>query len=144
MILAGRATNDGMGSWIADQIHARRGSRKASVLVLGLTFKDDVPDVRNSKVVDVIQRLTWLGHEVTVHDPLVPPAAASHEYGLALDPDALGQAYDVVVAAVPHAAYRALDGAAVGALVGEGGLLADLHGIWRGVDLPVTIDRWSL
>ena len=144
VILAGRATNDGMGSWIADQIHARRGSRKASVLMLGLAFKPDVPDVRNSKVVDVIQRLTWLGHDVTVHDPLVDPAAASHEYDLALDPHALGRAYDVVVAAVPHAAYSALDGAAVEALVSEGGLLADLHGIWRGVDLPVTIDRWSL
>ncbi len=144
VILAGRVTNDGMGSWIADQIHARRQSKTARILMLGLAFKPDVPDVRNSKVVDVVQRLTWLGHEVTVHDPLVDPAAAQHEYGLTLDPDALGRAWDVVVAAVPHAAYRALDGAAVAALVGEGGLLADLHGIWRGVDLPVTIDRWSL
>jgi UDP-N-acetyl-D-galactosamine dehydrogenase len=61
-----------------------------------------------------------------------------------LDAGALANAYDVVIAAVPHAAYRALDAAAVAALLGEGGLLADLHGIWRGVDLPVTIDRWSL
>ncbi len=144
VILAGRAINDGMGSWIADQIHARRKSRTGSVLVLGLAFKPDVPDARNSKVVDVVRRLTWLGHQVTVHDPLVDPAAASHEYGLALDAGALDRAHDVVVAAVPHTSYRALDGATVGALVSEGGLLADLRGIWRGVDLPVTIDRWSL
>jgi UDP-N-acetyl-D-galactosamine dehydrogenase len=144
VILAGRATNDGMGGWIADQIHARRDSRASRVLVLGLAFKPDVPDVRNSRVVDVIRRLTWLGHQVTVHDPLVDPDAAQHEYGLMLDAGALANAYDVVIAAVPHAAYRALDAAAVAALLGEGGLLADLHGIWRGVDLPVTIDRWSL
>jgi len=144
VILAGRAINDGMGSWIADQIHARRQSRTARVLVLGLAFKPDVPDVRNSKVVDVIRRLSWLGHSVTVHDPLVDPGAAQHEYGLALASGALADRYDVVIAAVPHTTYRTMDAAAVDGLLGDGALLADLHGIWRDVDLPVTIDRWSL
>jgi UDP-N-acetyl-D-galactosamine dehydrogenase len=144
VILAGRAINDGMGTWIADSIHSRRDSRIGSVLMLGLAFKPDVPDVRNSKVVDVIRRLTWLGHKVTVHDPLVDPATARHEYGLALDPDALGRRHDVVVAAVPHRLYRDMQAADAAALVQDGGLLADLHDLWRGHDFPVTMDRWSL
>lgn len=144
VILAGRAINDGMGTWIADTIHSRRGSRIGSVLMLGLAFKPDVPDVRNSKVVDVIRRLSWLGHKITVHDPLVDPATARHEYGLELDPDALGRHYDVVVAAVPHRLYRDLQPAEAAALVSENGLLADLHDLWRGADFPVTMDRWAL
>ena len=144
VILAGRAINDGMGTWIADSIHSRRGSRIGSVLMLGLAFKPDVPDVRNSKVVDVIRRLTWLGHEVTVHDPLVDPATARHEYGLALDPEALGRRYDVVVAAVPHRLYRELTPADAAGLVNADGMVADLHALWRGAQFPATMDRWSL
>lgn len=144
VILAGRAINDGMGMWIADTIHTRRGSRTGSVLMLGLAFKPDVPDVRNSKVVDVVRRLAWLGHDITLHDPLVDPATALAEYGLSLDPDALGRRYDVVVAAVPHRRYREMEAADAAALSREGGLVADLHGIWRGGDFPATIDRWSL
>ena len=54
--------------------------------MLGLTFKPDVPDLRNSKVVDVVRRLTWLGHRVTIHDPLADPAAAEREHGLRIEP----------------------------------------------------------
>ncbi len=146
VILAGRAINDGMGTWIADSIHSRRDSRSGTVLMLGLAFKPDVPDVRNSKVVDVIRRLTWLGHKVTVHDPLVDPGTARHEYGLELDADALDRRYDVVVAAVPHKLYRDLQPVDAAALVAENGLLADLHDLWRGrsADFPVTMDRWAL
>src|SRR5205085_2782652 len=144
VILAGRAINDGMGMWIADSIHSRRDSRIGGVLMLGLAFKPDVPDVRNSKVVDLVRRLSWLGHKVTIHDPLVDSATSLHEHGLAPDPDALGRRYDVVVGAVPHQQYRAMAAADAAALVSEGGLLADLHDLWRGADFPVTMDRWSL
>jgi len=144
VILAGRAINDGMGGWIADQIHSRRQSRTGSVLMLGLAFKPDVPDLRNSRVVDVIRRLTWLGHRVTVHDPLADPDQAEHEYGLLLDGEALARRYDVVVAAVPHAFYRAMEAGSVAALAAEDGLLADLHGIWRDAALPAGLDRWTL
>ena len=142
VILAGRAINDGMGTWIADTIHSRRRSRTGKVLVLGLAFKADVPDLRNSRVVDVIERLTWLGHAVTVHDPLADPVAARREYGLELDADALNGRYDVVLAAVPHQSYRGMAMADVAALAGEGALMADLHGIWRDRDLPEGLDRW--
>ena len=73
VILAGRETNDGMGAWIADALHDRR--RKAGrALVLGLTFKENVPDLRNSRVFDLVERLKWLGHEVASADPVADAA----------------------------------------------------------------------
>jgi UDP-N-acetyl-D-glucosamine/UDP-N-acetyl-D-galactosamine dehydrogenase len=143
VILAGRSINDGMGTWVADCIHSHRGSRIGKVLVMGITFKEDVPDLRNSKVIDVIRRLRWLGHEVIIHDPLADGAEALHEYGLALDPSALERRYDVVLAAVPHASYKAMQGGDVAKLVADDGLVADLKGIWRG-RLPAGIESWTL
>jgi len=143
VILAGRSINDGMGTWVADCIHSHRGSRIGKVLVMGITFKEDVPDLRNSKVIDVIRRLRWLGHEVVIHDPLANGEEALHEYGLRLDPAALERRYDVVLAAVPHAAYKAMGGEEVAKLLAENGLVADLKGIWRG-RLPAGIESWTL
>jgi UDP-N-acetyl-D-galactosamine dehydrogenase len=144
VILAGRLINDGMGTWVADRVHDRRRSRTGDVLVLGVTFKEDVPDLRNSKVVDAIARLRWLGHRVVVHDPLADPAEAQHEHGVDLDHDALDHQYDVVLAAVPHADYRELSPGRIAGLLREGGLIADLHGIWREHVFPAGVDRWSL
>lgn len=143
VVLAGRSINDGMGSYIADEVHSRLG-RAGEVLVLGLTFKEDVPDLRNSKVVDVIRRLEWIGHRVTVHDPLADAAEAMHEYGIALDAEALSRRYDAVIAAVPHAAYRDLSTSEIGGLVKDGGLAADIKGIWRGRDWPAGLRTWTL
>jgi UDP-N-acetyl-D-galactosamine dehydrogenase len=144
VVLAGRSINDGMGSWIADCIHTRRQSRVGSVLVLGVTFKEDVPDLRNSKVVDVVRRLEWLGHRVTVHDPLANSAEAEHEYGIKLEEDALERRYDVVVAAVPHEQYQAFTRQKIEALVEPSGLVADIKGMWRDQQLADWIARWSL
>jgi UDP-N-acetyl-D-galactosamine dehydrogenase len=144
VILAGRAINDGMGGWIADQIHSRRSSRTGDVLVLGLSFKPDVPDLRNSRVVDVVRRLEWLGHRVSIHDPLADGDAARHEYGLSIDADALSRRYDVVVAAVAHRSYRAMSAEDAAALVRPNGLIADLHGIWPDDAFPEGLDRWKL
>jgi len=143
VILAGRSINDGMGSYIADQVHTRLG-KASEVLVLGLTFKEDVPDLRNSRVVDVIRRLEWIGHHVTVHDPLAHADEAQHEYGLTLDAHALERRYDAVVAAVPHAAYRAMSPSEIAGLLNEDGLVADVKGMWRGVDFPPAVRRWQL
>lgn len=144
VILAGRAINDGMGRYIADEVHSRLGGRQCEILVLGLTFKEDVPDLRNSKVIDVIRRLEWIGHKVTVHDPLADPAESLHEYGLAPDANALDRRYDAVVAAVPHRTYREMDADRIAALVGDGGLIADVKGMWRGVHLPESRRRWTM
>ena len=143
VILSGRSINDRMGSWVADQLHTRR-RRTGKALVMGLTFKENVPDLRNSRVIDLIERLRWLGHDVTVHDPLADPAEARHEYGIELDGNGLGGSYDLVVVAVPHAAYEELGDQQLSALVAEGGLLADLKNIYGARQLGPAIDRWTL
>ena len=142
VVLAGRGINDSMGSWIADQIHERIGNG-SRVLMLGLTFKENVPDLRNSRVIDVVRRLEWLRHEVVIHDPLADPAEAKHEYGVDLA-TTLGGGFDAVVGAVSHADYAGLSVGEVTGLVREGGLVADLKGMWSGLDLPDTVRRWSL
>jgi UDP-N-acetyl-D-galactosamine dehydrogenase len=144
VVLAGRATNDGFGSWVADRLHAARNGSAGSVLVLGLTFKENVPDLRNSRAVDVIARLTELGHRVSVHDPLADPNEAREEYGIELDPDALHTAYDLVLLAVPHHHYQALPAESVRQMVSQDGCLADLSGAWRKLDLRPGIERWTL
>jgi UDP-N-acetyl-D-galactosamine dehydrogenase len=107
VILAGRRINDGMGSHIArktvqQMIHAGRNIKGARVNVLGLTFKENVPDIRNSKVIDIIRELHEFGVETYVHDPLASHEDALHEYGLRLcDWDTLPAA-DALVLAVPH------------------------------------------
>ena len=102
IILAGRRINDGMGDHLAGSI-SEAAANGASVLVLGLTFKENVPDLRNSKVVDLIEGLRRRGHAVDVHDPHADPAAAKNEYGIALLPalDGAGR-YGAIVGAVPH------------------------------------------
>jgi UDP-N-acetyl-D-galactosamine dehydrogenase len=142
VILAGRETNDGMGTWIADALHERR--RKAgSALILGLTFKENVPDLRNSRSFDLVRRLQALGHEVEVADPIACPVEIERDHGLKVTkPD--GRNYDLVVGAVPHQDYRDLPDAELTSLVARGGTLADLKGMWRGRQLDPAVDRWTL
>jgi UDP-N-acetyl-D-galactosamine dehydrogenase len=141
VILAGRGTNDGMGAWIADTLHKRRG-KAGSALVLGLTFKENVPDLRNSRSFDLIRRLQELGHSVEVADPLAEPGDVRREHGFSLiEPDG---SYDLVVGAVAHDGYRELEEERLAALVAPGGTLADIKGIWRDRDLDPAIDRWTL
>jgi UDP-N-acetyl-D-glucosamine/UDP-N-acetyl-D-galactosamine dehydrogenase len=108
VILAGRRINDGMGQRIARECIRGLLRRKATggvVTILGLTFKENVPDIRNSRVVDIIRELQSFGLSVQVHDPLADAGDARHEYGLALaDLDALRPA-DAVILAVAHDSY---------------------------------------
>jgi UDP-N-acetyl-D-galactosamine dehydrogenase len=143
VILAGRGTNDGMGQWIADTLHDRRGAKAGTALVLGVTFKEDVPDLRNSRSFDVVRRLQWLGHSVDVADPLADAAELRAEQGLELT-EIDGRRYDLVVGAVPHQAYRQLSDEQLSGLLNPGGTLADIKGIWRERKLDRAIDRWSL
>ena len=128
VILAGRGVNDGMAKWVAARLHAARGNKPGSVLVLGLTFKENVPDLRNSKVADVAAELAALGHTVTVHDPLADAAEARHEYGIELAAGEPAGFHDLVLLAVPHRAYLAGGAAPLRALLAAGGTLADLKG----------------
>jgi UDP-N-acetyl-D-galactosamine dehydrogenase len=107
VILAGRRINDHMGKYIAEQtikhmIANNSQIKGAKVIVLGLTFKENVPDLRNSRVIDIIHELRSYGAEVLVHDPVALPDDARHEYGVELLPwDKLPRA-DAIVAAVAH------------------------------------------
>ncbi|SFG21014.1 UDP-N-acetyl-D-galactosamine dehydrogenase [Novosphingobium sp. CF614] len=143
VILSGRAINDDMGAWVADQL-AQRLMPASDVLVMGLTFKEDVPDLRNSKVSDVIARLKALGHSVDVADPRANPAEAIHEYGLQLVTNPPKARYDAVLIAVPHAQYRAAGAAGAARYLKPGGLLADLKGLFAGEDLPRGVAYWGI
>ena len=143
VILAGRNINDGMGSWIADQLHDRRGRQAGRALVMGITFKENVPDIRNSKVIDVVRRLTELGHEVDVTDPLADPSEVMGHYGIDLtEPNGTG--YDLIVGAVPHLCFRDIDPERLASLANPDGTIADLKGIWRDHPDSAGLDRWSL
>lgn len=143
IILAGRDTNDGMARWIARQVHDWNGGCAGRVLVLGLAFKQDVPDLRNSKVADLVAGFQDLGHDVEVHDPLVSAAEARHEYGLELVADPAG-GYDLVVLAVPHREIVG-DFGRFAALVAPGGGIADLKNALAGSDqAPAGARLWTL
>jgi len=112
VILSGRRINDGMGKFIAEQtikqmIAGGSSIKGARVNVLGLTFKEDVPDLRNSKVIDVISELRSFGVEVAVHDPVAAAEDAQHEYGIALTSWQQLEPADALVAAVSHRDYLA-------------------------------------
>jgi UDP-N-acetyl-D-galactosamine dehydrogenase len=131
VILAGRRINDGMGKYIAEQtikqmIAAGSSVKGARVNVLGLTFKEDCADLRNSKVVDIINELKTYGVEVFVHDPQADAEEALHEYGVVLTPWAALPRADAIVAAVAHRDYRALDLAEIGARLAAGGCFIDV------------------
>lgn len=142
VILSGRGINDGMGAWVAERLHEARGGKPGRALVMGMTFKENVPDLRNSRSVDVVARLRELGHEVEVHDPVADPAELSR-----MDAEAVVNPqgnYDLVIVAVGHHAYRAMQPEEWRALVASDGLVADLKGIWRGGVPPANVKRWSL
>jgi UDP-N-acetyl-D-galactosamine dehydrogenase len=131
VILAGRRINDSMGKYIAEQtvkqmIAADVSVKGSDVIVLGLTFKENCPDLRNSKVIDVIRELQSYGAKVHVHDPLAESKEAEHEYGVTLTPwDKLPRA-STIVAAVAHKEYKQLDTAAIGDKLVPGGIFVDV------------------
>jgi UDP-N-acetyl-D-galactosamine dehydrogenase len=144
IILSGRRLNDAMGDMIAGWIDDRL-SDPGRLLVLGLTFKEDVPDLRNSKVIDVVRGLTDRGHQVEVHDPMADRGEAQAIYGIDLaGPLNTLSGFDGVVGAVPHQSYRGFSSDDFERLAVPGGLIADIKGMWRELEMPATIRRWQL
>jgi UDP-N-acetyl-D-glucosamine/UDP-N-acetyl-D-galactosamine dehydrogenase len=138
MILAGRRINDGMGKYIAEKtvkqlIHTNRQVHGARVGILGLTFKEDVPDLRNTRVVDIIRELEEYGVTVLVHDPLADAKEARHYYGLELLSLDQLNGLDAVVLAVQHKGYLEMGIEGIGALCGEGTpIIMDVKGAFDG------------
>jgi len=150
VILAGRRINDGMGAYVAQKlvkmlIEKDRLVKHAKVGVLGLTFKENVSDLRNSRVPDIIAELRQFGIEPLVHDPLADPEEAEEEYGLRLSrlPDL--EELQGLVLAVPHQAYFNDGPATVTGMVDpEGGALVDVKSVLKPGDIPEHVHYWSL
>jgi len=132
VILAGRRINDGMAAYVAQQtvkgmINNGGTVKGAKVIVLGLTFKENCPDLRNSKVADLVKELKDFGCEVLVHDPIAESPEAEHEYGISLTPwDKLPSNVDAIVAAVSHKEYLAMSLAEMTAKLRKGGVFTDV------------------
>ena len=114
IILAGRRMNDGMGEYVADQVvklMLKKGIQVlgSNVLVLGFTFKENCPDVRNTKVIDIIKTLEDYNANVTIYDPWANPAIAKHEYGVELQNELPDEVFDAVILAVAHEDFKNLN-----------------------------------
>ena len=134
-----------MGGYIAREVAERLDAPNARVLVLGLTFKENVPDLRNSRVVDIISGLREMGHVVDVHDPHADREEAQQFFGIELLSSLDGGAdYDAVIGAVRHHEYGELGAEKLTGLLAKGGLLADIKGMWRDTELPEAYRRWQL
>lgn len=135
VILAGRVINDGMAGYVAKKvlqhIIQKNGNVKdAKVLVMGATFKENVSDIRNSKVADVIRELKSYSLNVDVTDPYAESAELKHEYGFEIAP-AVANDYAAVIVTVPHNDYKNLDDAYFASITKDYGMVADLKGIYR-------------
>ena len=134
MILAGRRINDAMAAYVANDVIKIMLKRKQSidqarVLVMGFTFKENVPDTRNTKVVDLVRTLRDFVAEVVVYDPMADVALAQHEYALTLTNDLPRGPFDAIILAVKHDAIAKLGEPGIKALLAAGGLIYDLKGI---------------
>lgn len=150
VILAGRRINDGMGKFIAqrtikEMIHAGHSISGSVVSLLGLTFKENCPDLRNSKVIDIIRELEEYGIVVQVHDPLADHAEALQEYGISLVELDVMQPAAAVVAAVAHDLYRSWTFAELAPLLSDRPVLIDVKGLFDAPALQaVGIRVWRL
>lgn len=146
IILAGRRLNDAMSKHIARECIRRllhRGNSAGVVTVLGLTFKEDVPDTRNTKVIDIVNELKSFGLSVQIADPMAAPDDAQHEHGIALTPLEALKPADAVIVAVPHRAY--CDGGWTlmrKLLSGAGGIVLDIKGRLDRDAVPDGVELW--
>ncbi|QSX36039.1 Vi polysaccharide biosynthesis UDP-N-acetylglucosamine C-6 dehydrogenase TviB [Shewanella sedimentimangrovi] len=136
VILAGRRINDGMGSYVATQMVKKLSSKKihideAKVLVMGFTFKGDCPDVRNTKIIDIVKELKDFNMTVDVYDSWASKQEVRHEYGIELIDDLKVGAYDGVVIAVDHSEFKLMGVEAIRALGKENHVLYDVKHVLK-------------
>lgn len=130
IILAGRRMNDGMGEYVANQVvklMLKKGIQvlDANIVILGFTFKENCPDVRNTKVVDIYRSLKEYNVNITVYDPWANPAVAKHEYGIDITNELPAGTYDAAILAVAHEKFRGLD---VESLLNDRHIIYDVKG----------------
>ncbi len=147
VILAGRKINDSMGAYVARQIDYflnREKHENARILILGFTFKENINDVRNTKVVDIINELNTLGYRIDVHDPHAIPEEVEHEYGInILTSLPQNQSYDCVALAVSHKTYVDMTMTNIASLIPakpkKRTIIYDIKGAWKHLDIPANI-----
>jgi UDP-N-acetyl-D-galactosamine dehydrogenase len=149
VILAGRRINESMGSYVAQRVvkllaHGSVPVSSARVGVLGLTFKHDVPDIRNTKVVDVVAELRQFGIEPLVHDPRASAEEAYQEYGITLAPFSELAALNALILAVPHREFSTLPRNELFSLLAPGGVLVDIKSMLSPSEIPDHLRYWSL
>ena len=150
VILAGRRINDGMGKFIAEQtvknlVRSGHQIKDAPIIVLGLTFKEDCPDLRNSRVIDVIRELQSYGAQVIVHDPVADTDEAKHEYGVDLTAWAKLPKAAAIVAAVAHDEFRKRPLSDYVSAMQPGGLLVDVKSLFDEAQLrALGVAVWRL
>ncbi|RAK64614.1 nucleotide sugar dehydrogenase [Hymenobacter edaphi] len=150
VILSGRTTNDGMGAYIARktvQMMIKQGKdvSKSKVLVMGATFKENVEDIRNSKVADVINELKNFSVNIDIVDPHADSDELHHEYGFRLTPqENIGSDYDAVIVAVSHKPYTEKDEAYFKSITAEQAVLVDIKGLFREKITGEALHYWSL
>lgn len=146
IILAGRAINDSMADFVAERVCAQL-SGSGKILVLGLTFKENCPDLRNTKAIDLVQSLRRRGFTVDVHDAAADPVEAKKFYNIDLVPslaDLKDHDYVAVMGVVSHDEYKGLSGSDFERLLEAGGLIADVKAMWRDLDKPKHLRKWQL
>ena len=149
VILAGRRINDGMGAHVGQKVLKLLASSghaigSARIGILGLTFKQNIPDIRNSKVPDIYRELRQFGAETIVHDPLASPDAVRHEYGIDLAALDAFTDLNALVLAVPHDAYLEFGADRLEAMIAAGGVLVDIYAKVDPARLRPDIAYWSL
>ena len=148
VILAGRRVNDSMGTHIARRVvrflaESATPLRDARVTILGVTFKENVPDIRNSRVPDIVTELSRFGVAARICDPLADGAHVKQEYGLELSDERDAISLDALVLAVPHETYRR-NTAALFPRLRPGGVLIDVKSVLSPSDVPRSLRYWSL
>ena len=150
VILAGRSINDGMGAYVAGQtikqlIHTGGCVKGSTVTILGLTFKENVPDLRNTRVINIVTELKDYAVKVQVHDPMADPAEAEEEYGLELTPEGRLEPADAVIFAVAHQNYLAKSWEGILPLLrNRQGVVIDVKGKLPRERVPQGVILWRL
>jgi UDP-N-acetyl-D-glucosamine/UDP-N-acetyl-D-galactosamine dehydrogenase len=149
VILSGRRINDGMGSFIAQRlvkllIAAERPVKGARIGIVGITFKEDVPDLRNSRIPDIVSELRDFGIAAMVTDPLADPGEAERKYGIKLVPREAFVELDGLILAVPHRVLGEAGWDTLFASLGRGGVLVDVKSAVARNTIPPHLHYWSL
>lgn len=149
VILSGRRINDGMGAFVAQKVVKLLAANNqringARVGILGLTFKENVPDLRNSRVPDILEELSAFGVQPLVHDPLADPDEAQRAYGVRLVHEHDLSELEALVIAVAHSGYHELVTSHLQRMVRPAGIVVDVKSLLSASDVPTGYTYWSL